>query len=437
MAEVNALARSVRDEGEGGGSFGEHLERAFGAFRTQPKQVTAWLDRKDQSEDRALMLSATMLEGAATDAVFTATEELLDIVESHEDRNTLQRTGISDRLEECGISVDDRGRVLFASTDFADRVRTYFWREHPGLRQRLCEWIGRIVPNAALDAESSTYVAVRFAEQALSVGRQDDLRKLVMKWADSGSRPSASLLRSTSMLMRAGLLDERFGSVFRRMVYDWALPSKSPLYPGFDVVLIELCERVIAPWRPEEALVRLRHLARREDEHVAEEAAERLNALADEHVFFQRVLNKLAQRLTEKDELPDVQLFLRVATADRVVARAAGRPFIAGGTARGQLVTGWRSAMLRDVSVWEGRARGWLDVAVGDSECDAQLMDVLVEAGQRSIVVLGRLYGVAHRWAREALGDELTRRSRIVAELVSRIDASQHLEFLTTAGETA
>ena len=437
MAKVNALARAVRDEEEGGGSFGERLERAFEAFRTHPTQVTTWLAENPENEHQALMLSAAMLEGAPTDAVFTATDDLLDIVESSEDRNSLGRKGISGRLEACGLSVDDSGRVLFGSADFADRVRTYFWKEHPGLRRRLCEWIGRIVPSPALDAESSNYVAVRFAEQALAVGRPDDLPKLVVKWVDGDGSPSPSLLRSSSMLMRAGLLDERFGSSFRRKVYDWVWPSKSPLSSAFDVVLIDLCEQVIAPARPDEALVRLRHLARRKNKHVAEEAAERLNALAGDPLFFRRALNKLAHELRKKDELPDVQLFLRVAVADRVVARGGGLPVVADGAVRGQLVIGWRSAMGRDVSVWEASARGWLDRAIHDSVHGPQLLDVLVEAGGSSADALGRLLGLARRWAREASGEVRRHRSRLVADLRGRIDTSQHLEFLTTAGEKA
>lgn len=437
MTAVNVLARSVRDEGEGGGSFGERVERAFAAFQTQPTHVATWLGKKPESENRALMLSAALLEGASTDSVFTAADHLLDIVESSEDRNSLERKGISERLEECDIRVDDNGRVRFDGADFADRARTYFWKEYPGLRQRLCEWVGRMVPSPALDGESSNYVAARFAEQALAVGRPHDLRGLVVRWVDSGSSPSPSLLRTTSMLMRVGLLDERFGGWFRRMVYDWARPSKSPLSPVFDVVLIDLCENAIAPSRPEEALVRLRHLARRENKYVAEEAAGRLNALADETVFFQRALYKVTYELGKKNELPDVQLFLRIASPERLVGRAAARPLVADAGVRGQLVTGWRSAMRWGVSAWEGSARGWLEVAADDSECGAQLLDVLVESGRGSTAALGCLYGVARRWMREVSGDQRVRRSRLVAELVGRIDSSQELEFTTTAGETA
>lgn len=438
MADVSALGRSIRDEAESGGGFSQRLERALVAYQARPEQVANWLGEPDRREEQALILAAAMLEGARTDTVFTAAEGLLDIVESEEDRDNLQRKGITQRLDVCGITVDGDGRVRFRSPDFDHQIRSYFWREHPGLRGKFCDWIGRIVPDSALDAESSSDLAVRFAEQALAVERPNDLRRLVVEWVEGGGRrPSPALLRSASMLLRVGMLDERFGSVFRKMVYDWALPSKSPLSPDFDVVLIDLCEHVIAPWRPEEALVRLRHLARREDKHIAEEAAERLNALADDHVFFQRALNKLAQRLADKNELPDVQLFLRVATADRVVAHGAGRPFTADGDVRGHLVTGWRRAVLRDVSTWEASARGWLEAGADDSEYGAELLDVLVEAGDRSTTALGRLCAVARRWKWEAAGEELLRRSQLVEELVRRVDASQQLEFLTTTGEVA
>lgn len=436
MAELGLLVSRTRDAGDRDELVSRRLERALDAFRTRPGDVSSWIRHRDDEGEHALVLSAAMLAGAHTDAVFAATEALLDVVDSPADRNSLHRRGISERLGALKIAVDADCRVRFERPDFDHQVRTYFWREHPGLREKFRDWIGRTVLDPALNEHTRNDVVVRFAEQVLAVERPGDVWKLVEQWvAVAGENRSSAALGYVAVLLRIGLVDERFGGSFRVLVYRWA--KNAPMSSAFDIVLINLCERVIAPSFSQSALVRLRHLARRDDEQVVEEATRRVDVLAKQPLFFRRALNKLAHELRKKDELPDVQLFLRVAVADRVVARGGGLPVVADGAVRGQLVVGWRSAMGRDVSVWEASARGWLDRAIHDSVHGPQLLDVLVEAGGSSADALGRLLGLARRWAREASGEVRRHRSRLVADLRGRIDTSQHLEFLTTAGEKA
>ena len=437
MAELSLLASRIADTGGNDELFRARLGRALEAFRTRSEEISSWVRARDDGDgEHALVLSAAMLAGAHTDAVFAATESLLDVVDSEADRNALQRRGISERLAGLGLVVDGDCHAWFKRPDFDHHVRRYFWRDHPGLRETLRDWIGRIALDPALSEPTRNEVVVRFAEQVLAIGQVDHVWQLVEQWvAGAGEARSNPALGYAAVLLRIGLVDERFGGLFRWLVYRWA--RNAPLSSSFDVVLINLCERVIAPSFAQSALVRLRHLARRDDAQVAEEAIGRLEVLANNRSFLRRALYKVSYELGKKQELPDVQLFLRIVSPERLVERGAVRPLVADAGVRGQLVTGWRSAMLRDVSAWEGSARRWLEVAADDSKYGARLLDVLVESGRDSTAALGCLYGVARRWMREVSGDQRIRRSRLVAELGGRIDASQELELTATAGETA
>lgn len=438
MAELSLLASRIADTGGSDELFRARLVRALEAFRTRSEEISSWVRARDDDGDgeHALVLAVAMFAGAHTDAVFAATESLLDVFAPRADRNALQRRGISERLAGLGIVVDTDCHAWFNRPDFDHQVRRYFWRDHPGLRGDLRDWIGRVVLDPVLPEPTCNEVVVRFAEQVLAIGQADDVWKLVEYWvAEAGEARSSPALGYAAVLLRIGLLDERFGGFFRWLIYRWV--RNAPLSSPFDIVLINLCERVVAPSFAQSALVRLRHLARRDDAQIAEEALGRLEVLANNRSFLRRALFKVVYELGKKSELPDVQLFLRIVSPERLVERSAARPLVADAGVREQLVSGWRSAMRWGVSAWEGSARGWLEVAADDSECGAQLLDVLVESGRGSTAALGCLYGVARRWMREVSGDQRVRRSRLVAELVGRIDSSQELEFTTTAGETA
>lgn len=436
MGELSALAGLVR-ETRGAGEVLERLQQALEASKPRPEHVTTWLRKHVARGEHALMLSAAMLAGAHTDAVFAASEDLRGVVDPADDEgNPLEREGVSERLSEVDIGVDDDRCVTFGTLDFDHQIRTHFWREHPGLRDELRDWVGRVAPSSALESSRNELV-FRFAEQALAAGRPRDLSALVEQWARADGGPSARMLGCVGLVLRAGLLDERFDGWFRQRVYDWARrPRGAGLPSSFDFVLITLCESVIAPLLPDRALVRLHHFARRDDHQVAGEAARRIEKLAASRIFFRRALYRLVDYLHRKDETSNVVLFLRIVDPQRLVSCADSVALIADRGVREQLVSGWRFALDRPVQAWQQRVRDWLQAEADDPGC-TDLVDVLVEAADRRAPVLGGLHGVARRWADEATGETRRRRARVAVDLTGRIDVAQNLEFLTKTGEAA
>ena len=437
MGELSALAGLVR-ETRGAGEVLERLQQALEASKPRPEHVTTWLRKHVDRREHALMLSAAVLAGAHTDDVFAASEDLRGVVDPADDEgNPLEREGISDRLSKVGIGVDDDRSVQFGTLDFDHQVRTYFWHEHPELRGELRDWVGRAASRPELDERSRNELVFRFAEQALAAGRPRDLSALVEQWVRADGGPSARMLGCVGLLLRIGLLDERFGGWFRQRVYAWARRRGNAGLPArFDLVLITLCERVIAPSLPDRALVRLHHFARRDDEQVAGEAARRIEVLAAEPIFFRRALHRLVHDLQRTDEDSNAALFLRIVDPQRLVPRAGSDALLADRGVRDQLVSGWRSVLGRPVSTWQPRVRDWLQAEADDPGC-TDLVDVLVEAADRRAPVLGGLHGVARRWADEATEATKHRRRLLVAHLLHRIDTAQNLEFLTKTGEAA
>lgn len=436
VGELGVLARLVHDASSGV-TFFERLRQALESSKPRPEHVTSWLRQHLDRREHALMLSAAMLAGAHTDAVFAASEDLRGVVDPADDEgNPLEREGVSERLSKVGIGVDDDRSVQFGTLDFDHQIRTHFWREHPGLRDELRDWVGRVAPSSALESSRNELV-FRFAEQALAAGRPRDLSALVEQWARADGGPSARMLGCVGLVLRAGLLDERFGGWFRQRIYDWAKRRGNAGIPArFDLVLITLCERVIAPSLPDRALVRLHHFARRDDEQVAGEAARRIGVLAAEPIFFRRALHRLVHYLQRTDEDSNAALFLRIVDPQRLVPRAGSDALLADRGVRDQLVSGWRSVLGRPVSTWQPRVRDWLQAEADDPGC-TDLVDVLVEAADRRAPVLGGLHGVARRWADEATGETRRRRARVAVDLTGRIDVAQNLEFLTKTGEAA
>jgi hypothetical protein len=416
LADLAHWILAARDRAAQGSVFADWLASALATLSDQDGKVAKELVRLGDGRLRALLLACAMLSNATSDAVHDATVRLLNAI-GHplDDRPALDQPSIAEQFSEIGVRTDSAGRVRFEQLDYDRAVRTHFWTNYPGLRGNLRTWVGEVAPLPVLGDRQRDDVVDRFAEQALRLDRPDDLIRLVRQWSSR-----AGSLEQAARSLECGLGHARHGGVFRRQIYQWAIDRQSP--PGLVGVLVRTCANVLVLTHPDEALVRLHHLARRQGA-VAWDVL--LDLVHDDDMLFLRLLARLADILARGNPWQaDGRFFLDLAEPEHLTTGT--RPLIARAAVRVDLVLGWFAVLGRPSELWDERVRGWLNSCAA-KDCRDWLLDVLVEAANGRAAVFSRLYVVARDWAREPFADRAARIE--IADLLSaRIDSAQGIE---------
>ncbi|CAM5483420.1 hypothetical protein SFUMM280S_05028 [Streptomyces fumanus] len=178
-----------------------------------------------------------------------------------------------------------------------------------------------------------------------------------------------------------------------------------------------VCSQTMALTHPDQALVRLHHLARRARGPVAANARQAVLDLAgsDERLYRQ-MLDRLAAGLADDRWPTDRTLFTELADPLRGLGFA---------TVRASLIACWRSVLRRPVETWAAPVRDWLTAGV-DLRHRRLVLPVLAAAAATDTRVSGRVYRVALDWERAGHSDE---RAATVRDLLRTIDAAQGLDF--------
>ena len=399
-----ALIRSAREDHRDG-AFMTWCEDAYQALFGQTEGVAAQLSELPAGRQRALLLAVAMLHEAHADVVHRAGIDLLDTV-AHPpgDSPLLEHAPLGQRLEEIGAEVDSSGSVRFTKLDYDAAVRSYFWVHMPQLRDALESWMMRTADSSGLSAHDRTNLVERFTEQCLTARYRPTLVALVEQWtAQSTTIPR---MEAAAAVVRRGLRDEEQGRHFRRQIYEWS--RRDDLSDRLAEVIIAACRDEMMARHPDEALVRLHHVARRER---GTRAWETLVALVGDALRFRR------QMLTRLTDSPgrwhrDIDLFLELADPQALTDRGRrDHALIAESTVREQLVTGWSVVFARrPYEVWAPRVRQWLQVATVAERHRRALLAILVRGGEEDARVLARLYAMTReREAWTSLGDLVVR----------------------------
>jgi hypothetical protein len=220
-------------------------------------------------------------------------------------------------------------------------------------------------------------------------------------------------------ILRHGLGGDRSGRMFRHQIYQWS--RREGLPESFASVLVIACG-AMSFTHPDEALVRLHHIARRNRRRVR--AAD---ALVDLVRADPRLLRLLLTRLTDGDPATawaaDPGIFMSIADASsHFTGRSSGwQPLITQRQVARQLTAGWTLVFTRLTDAdWHDRARDWLDRAAADEANRRALVNVLVEGARPVPAVLPPLYGLAHRAAF---------RDAIAPVVLAKISAIQGVEL--------
>ncbi|MCS7476108.1 hypothetical protein ACFFQW_08920 [Umezawaea endophytica] len=410
-SSVASLAAVVHDarNADPDGAFNAWLDAAFTALTEQGGAVAEQVKAHRDGGYRALLVTAGFLERSSADAVFSADRDLQRVLDlPTEEVHALERADFTERLTDIGASIDDDGLVRFTKLAYDAAVRTHFWRNFPDLRQRFRQWTGDVVRQRSQSEEQAGRLVDHFADQCLSTGGHRDLLWLTDFWTREPANPSAA----RQALVR-GLADRKVDWVFRQEIYRWS--RNTALGACLAHVLISVCAEEMMSTRPEQALVRLKNLARSRDESVARSAGATLSRLAhNDDRFFRSLLRRIAGNPN------DHGLFLRLTSPFRLVEPTHGgaRPLIADGGVRTALTTGWSSLLATEPrQVFTERVVAWLP--------DERLVDLLVTACGTRARDFNTLYLITRDWVRSAAdADDRAHRHQVAARLHRATDTA-------------
>jgi hypothetical protein len=418
IANFARLIGEAKEKADGTGDFAAWCETAYWALSGQQTAVAELVAQAGQGPQRALLLATAMLHGAhASSVVFAANSLLSKAGRTDNERSALEETALGERLDGINAELDASGSVYFKQIRYDSAVRTYFWTHFPELHTDIREWISGLVDSKPLTPEEQERLVTWFAEQCIGERYHSLWVSLVGQWT---SAPTTPRVKASALILRRGLDDERYARTFRKQIYDWSCRSGIP--DALAEVIVAACRDQMVATHPDEALVRLHHVARRERGTTAREAL--LGLVRGDRRFLRQILRRLTdptRRFADPELMRrDLDLFLDI--ANPAILTDPGRrhrALIDDGTVRQQITDGWTSAFMRPTDdTWRSQATQWLDHSAADLRHRHALLDVLVEASRQHTPVLARLYALARSTEPRAV---------ISDALLRKIDAAQDL----------
>lgn len=418
VGEIGRLCQGCLDlhDRETGNSIADCLAEALQTVSKRAQDIGEAIRAKSPS-DRALVLSAGFLEGAHADVVVDSAEKLLALTGTDETaERVLACDSVDQRLKDNDFNLSP-SREVFFSKPSAEGVVRYFWDAFPRLRPILVEWVGRCLTSRMLTDLDRTRLVRRIAIVCRQGRHGGDLCVLAAWLLDLD--PKHRPLRAGELAVRIlteGLEEDPGALAVRRKMYAWA--DNESLSPDLARVLIVVCSEVLARTHPEQALVRLRHLARNKNVEVGNAAGEALLGLIADDRLFLDLLWRLGTSPLQSEA--DAALFLRIVEPSRLLE---GSRLLDFGGVRGRLTDGWTRIVERPRVFWSKAARDWFDAFLKDASAEP-LLDVLVDAASEAGHP-GRLHVVLRDWAHEPSAGAPETRRRTAALVRKKIDEAQ------------
>lgn len=404
--------------------FAGWCEQARDARKTWRQEVADFVAERRAASQRALLFTTAMLHGAHADVIHHATARLLRTLKTPQDEVPLiECKDLAERLKEISASTGQDGHVRFDKLDYDAAVRAHFWDHMPDLRRPFSAWAVRTAeqldPHPASDLRKE--LVKRLADQYLRTGKWKELTALADEWCAT----TTSLARPTAAIhaLSHGLENKQYGGEFRQLINTWC--REKQLTGDLAYVLLRVCTDVIAPTHPDQAMVRLHHLARRE-----RGSTPALDALCALVATSSRLRRRMLDRLTRHSPFPadDARLFLRI--CDPVPLTDLGgapRALVDEDYVQGCVTSGWRAVFARlPQPHWQPYAQHWLHTASDADDHHDLLLDLLVDAAGQNGTHLAALYSVA-RSAEPTTSGGSARGVATTDHLLQKISAAQGL----------
>ena len=419
LARLADLILEAREALRGDGSFTDWCELAIAARTARAEEVDSFVPELRKGSQRALLLTVAMLHGAPADAIHRATVLLQEILGIPSDtRPLLEHKGLAERLRKVGAARDTSACVHFEKLRYDHAVRRHFWLNMPDLRQPLRSWVNRVLSLPELPAADHERLVVRFAELCLTTNGVADLLDTAWYWAGKSDGRS-TYLQAAAELLRWGVRNEEVSLGFRVQIYRWSLRTMAD---GPRRVLIEVCLKVMSVYYPEQAVVRLHHLARGEPPGRRPARDALLGFVAQDPGLLRYLLYRLvvfpSTRPGHREF--DVRLFLDLTT---VPARPP-HAFLRGPSTRGWLTVCWTDVFQHAKNkTWRPYLERWITAAdtADDPAIIRHALDVLIAAAADDYPALSQIYLTA----RTSLSVDKTERLLSAISEVQRARMSQ------------
>ncbi|MFF2746540.1 hypothetical protein ACFVVA_13470 [Kitasatospora sp. NPDC058048] len=421
MRELARLAEMIgraRDSGHYGSEFSSWRAEAVAAVTNWAGEVARQVSTHRTAQNRALLLTAAMLNGATSDAVFHGALGLLaELQHSGDETHRLAQADLGEQLTSLHIQRDHDSRIGFERLAYDSAVRTHFWVNFPDLRGNLRNWVGRAVMLPALTGDDRSNLVVRFAEQSLAAGRPGDLFTLAELWTRPGS--PRRLNTEAATLLEQGLTHERYGAKVRSKIYEWAVGPR--LGPDLVRVLTGVCRHIIAPTHPDQAVVRLHHLALRSGgEEIDAARAELLELVRANRRLYQQLVDRVLARLRTAPG-PNLTLLLELLEPAGILFPPPWRT----------LRAGWQAVLVLPADRWAPIAHEWLTAV--DADEWPRALDVMLQAAEGRQSVLNDFYLIARDWAEagaQVPPEQAASRMATAYRFWQKIDFEQGIETL-------
>ncbi|SDJ67485.1 hypothetical protein SAMN04487820_101206 [Actinopolyspora mzabensis] len=427
LREIAELAELVRRIGESNPdwSVSEWLREALAAVTERREEAADQVEQRQAPRERAVLFAAAMCHGASADAVFFASQTLMELLElTGQEPPRLRQRGHLSQLEDLGYRLDHGEHVGFRSFAYDSALRYHFWENYPDLRSSFCAWTEKVVTSEWLRRHDRRDLVDRYLEHGLNTGCVEEIVSTIDRW--SGTKQNSApgyWLQFADQALVTGLNDQRYSARFRQLVYDWSREEKLTAPVG--QLLVHVCTEVIAPSFPEQAIVRLHQRARRETDPAEPTARQALRDMAlTDRGMLRRVIDRFANEFrSSRWRLVDLDLFVEVLDPWLLVddGRAA-KPLVAESVVRSQLVLGWRTVMMYRSDLMSPAVQWWLGMA-GRLRTPDLLLWVLVEAAGYNVGVLATLHVIARDWSLASQGN-----ANVAARLTQLIDFYQGVD---------
>lgn len=383
---------------------------------------------------RALLLAAATLDELPAAAVPQATSGFLAATNYYpvEESHQLDWPDLLHQLEGIHAEIDDDLRVRFRTSGMAKAIRDHFWNVFPTLRPEPA-WLVGILRHAALSSQDRDTLIVRFSDQCLRTGHPEQLESLVEQLTRAGN--ATAMLEHAVTALGHGLANGRYGGYYRHQIRDRA--TKRDLVPGLAAVMVRVCAEVIRWTHPDQALVRLHHLARWENGSNMVHACDALLDLAASRpARMAQLFERLAAGISAKHRDIDFTIFLAATDPARLADPTKDRPpAITVPIVRAQLTHTWQAALLaHPPSAWTNHVRLWLTASENGWLGD-RLLPVLINAARENHTLLSQLFAIACAWACEAPNADARRRA-VFDQLFHLIQEAQDLRMAANDIET-
>ncbi|MEV5988051.1 hypothetical protein AB0L85_24040 [Streptomyces sp. NPDC052051] len=439
MREVATFADLVRRarEARPDDDFAEWCETAHRARDDRREEIALQVAELSEGPQRALLITLAMLHGAHADVIHEATQLLLRTVKfPWDDRPLLQRKDLAEQFKEVSAGTGPDGHVRFKELDYDTAIRAHFWDHMPELRRYLGTWTARSVDLTGphVTRELRADLVARLAAQYLRTGHEEGLASLAEEW--SATTPSRTRLEAAVHALACGLNHPAYGGSFRRQIYQWCAVKQ--LKGEFAQVLVQVCADVIAVGHPDQALVRLYHLARRE-----RDSTRALTALCELVASSSRLRRRLLDRLARSALSPsELDIFLEACDPKPLIASYDNsRALIEERGVQDSVTRCWQ-AVLGGLprAKWQRYAGRWLHTAADSGRRGDLLLDLVVGAADRCEGKRGATFAALYASARAAertcpAGAE--RATATTDRLLQKISAAQGLGPHTTPPRAA